>query len=585
MTIGEAQRAAFQAGQVSGDTGLFDSWLHAKGLSGRGDVLQARLRREYERGVIQGETPSRKKAADLNREFIQRSEREHAAKAKTKPKDLSDVQDSPELRRHIDKGGTLAEFVRGEVRNPVTDRAHRYRANELAEGDCCLFCGSTRFLVPDHWDGHPDHTNPENLEVLCKSCNTSKGAAFKKAGRGRLTHQYNPTKGGGAATVGEWLQAVGAITPHVDRGERGLASTMSTRDAVDMIRATPQHKRREFAMKLGRKNPTRRNSVQWEDDSLISQAASSRSVEELSRLHAYAITKRDTALLSAVEKRAKDLGIKHEALTEAHPRRWNPASYELHQSAYGAGKATGSDWRGRFTKAGAQKEFKNWVAYRRQSLLSALSESDIAGLWTDFYAGAKWGFESAPVRRNPAPSAAGLYESFHGKPATEELVIEEEVHEHEHLAVLGRLVECWIETPTGLLAQIEFDQDDDSNPVMLCSSEDGKQLYIEGGDQTVDLGSLKMDTDEWKKDRMVLGQFAAPDPSSKGPKRRKHNLGYMTKKDFDKLEEILYLHDLGEDTGVRPYLEFDTRNNRLHVSGGQYFIEQPLVGTSPGIEN
>jgi hypothetical protein len=138
----------------------------------------------------------------------------------------------------------------------ITDRAHRYRANQLAPvaGRVCLFCGSTQFLVPDHWDGRPDHTTPDNLEILCKSCNTAKGAAFKAAGRGRLTKQYNPTKGGGAANVGEWMQAVGAITPHVDRGERGLVSTMSTRDAVDMIRATSQSKRRDFAARL-RRNP------------------------------------------------------------------------------------------------------------------------------------------------------------------------------------------------------------------------------------------------------------------------------------------------------------------------------------------
>ncbi len=139
----------------------------------------------------------------------------------------------------------------------ITDRAHRYRANQLAPvaGKVCLFCGSTQFLVPDHWDGIPSHTTPDNLEVLCKACNTSKGAAFKAAGRGRLTNQFNPTKGGGAANVGEWMQAVGAITPHVDRGERGLVSSMSTQAAVDMIRATPQSKRREYAAKLRRRNP------------------------------------------------------------------------------------------------------------------------------------------------------------------------------------------------------------------------------------------------------------------------------------------------------------------------------------------
>jgi hypothetical protein len=144
---------------------------------------------------------------------------------------------------------------------PVTDRAHRYRANALipVDGQSCLFCGSTRFLVPDHWDGHPDHTVPENLEVLCKACNTAKGAAFKKAKRGRLTKQFNPAWGGGATSVGQWMKAVGAITPHINRGDRGLVSDMNTQAAVDMIRATPQSKRREFAAKLIAAKLRRRN--------------------------------------------------------------------------------------------------------------------------------------------------------------------------------------------------------------------------------------------------------------------------------------------------------------------------------------
>lgn len=142
------------------------------------------------------------------------------------------------------------------ARKNITDRAHRYRAQKNAPDGprVCAYCGSRRFITVDHVDGFPDHTEPDNLQYLCKSCNTAKGVAFRDAGRGRPTNQYNPTKSGGAANVGEWAQALGAIIPH--KGEKyagyryGLTSSMSTADAVAMIRATPAAKRREYAAKI-----------------------------------------------------------------------------------------------------------------------------------------------------------------------------------------------------------------------------------------------------------------------------------------------------------------------------------------------
>jgi hypothetical protein len=76
-----------------------------------------------------------------------------------------------------------------------TDRAKRYAANRAIEDDKragCLFCRSKKFLTVDHLSGDESDGNPANLAWLCKSCNTRKGAAFRKAGIGRLTHQYNP---------------------------------------------------------------------------------------------------------------------------------------------------------------------------------------------------------------------------------------------------------------------------------------------------------------------------------------------------------------------------------------------------------
>ena len=79
----------------------------------------------------------------------------------------------------------------------VTDRAKRYRANADA-GDMpsvCMFCGATRDLQVDHLDGYEEHGEPENLIMLCRSCNQLKSSVFKAAGLGRRTQQYNPFLG------------------------------------------------------------------------------------------------------------------------------------------------------------------------------------------------------------------------------------------------------------------------------------------------------------------------------------------------------------------------------------------------------
>jgi hypothetical protein len=126
----------------------------------------------------------------------------------------------------------------------------------------------------------------------------------------------------------------------------------------------------------------------------------------------------------------------------------------------------------------------------------------------------------------------------------------------------------------------------DTDIPYLASSEDGRQLYIEGGDQSVDLAAFQMDGDNWVKDRMVLGQFSEPEPGATHTNKKRYwNIAYQTRKEFDKFEDVIYQHDLGEDTRDRPYLEYEPRNKKLYVAGGRYYIKQPMMGTSPGIEN
>jgi len=187
-------------------------------------------------------------------------------------------------------------------------------------------------------------------------------------------------------------------------------------------------------------------------------------------------------------------------------------------------------------------------------------------------------------KRNPQSDADEGFESFHGEPSSETVIIEDEIHEHEHLWVCGRLVEICVVTLTGIYLELSWEDRGKSDIPYLCSNEEGTQLYIEGGDQELDLSSIKMDGDRWVKDRMVVGEFAPPEG------KRKYNITYRARKDFDGFEEIDYQHWLGEPSKdlrkpAAPFLEYEPRNHKLYITGGQYIIEKPLLGTSPGIEN
>ena len=79
-------------------------------------------------------------------------------------------------------------------REAITDRAHRYRAQQCVPPGRrgCELCGSTRFPVVDHCDADEWNDSPENLRWLCKADNPRPGLAAAQAGEGRRTHQYNP---------------------------------------------------------------------------------------------------------------------------------------------------------------------------------------------------------------------------------------------------------------------------------------------------------------------------------------------------------------------------------------------------------
>lgn len=185
-------------------------------------------------------------------------------------------------------------------------------------------------------------------------------------------------------------------------------------------------------------------------------------------------------------------------------------------------------------------------------------------------------------RRNPAAESDALYETFHGIPPSETLEIEETEHIHEHLAGLGALVSIVVRLANGKYKGQKFDMkapDPDVAPpeqiVHVAANEAANQLYLVGGDQSLDLEALgfreafniKHDGESFEvtdiRDLMTIGPII--------------KLTYRTQKAFDKFEDVDYYHALGEDTKERALLLYDTVNQRLKIAGGEYSIQQPGV--------
>ena len=240
---------------------------------------------------------------------------------------------------------------------------------------------------------------------------------------------------------------------------------------------------------------------------------------------------------------------------------------------------------GRFivTKPSRYSEYyKVWEADAdgRIVLLSSHSKKDDAIHVASTY-GKNYGDGSR--RNNPADESSAMYESFHGTPSTEVVEITDSEHYHSHLASLGICCGVTVQPLNGKgefaigLSGYEWDAKDKgfvlvdhgAEKTLLCSDEKGTSLFFEAGDQELDLGKLGIKVEH---DLQTVGDCIS--------------IWYETSKSFDKFQPTQYYHQFSEDTGgPLPQLLYDVQNSHLLLSGGVYKIEQPLVGTSPGIEN
>ena len=163
-------------------------------------------------------------------------------------------------------------------------------------------------------------------------------------------------------------------------------------------------------------------------------------------------------------------------------------------------------------------------------------------------------------KRNPSSDAAAVYEEFHGRPSSEVVTVTEKIHYHKNLAALGELRTLIVQARDG--ARVTLTR---FKKAILCTNEAKNQLFVRGGDQSVDLQSFGIRT---AHEIETLGRVV--------------ELAYFTTKDHlgDEGGTALYFHVAGEtnENGKRkmagwgPDLIYHTVDERLEFSGGSYTI-------------
>lgn len=165
-------------------------------------------------------------------------------------------------------------------------------------------------------------------------------------------------------------------------------------------------------------------------------------------------------------------------------------------------------------------------------------------------------------RKNPATASAEAFQEFHGFEPSEVITVTKKVHYHKHLAAAGELthLKLWGVDDTGHTIS-KF------KGALLAFNETKNQLFVEGGDQRVNLEDYGINSPH---ELETLGRLT--------------DIGYATNKTHLGSEggEAVYVHkfrttnDGGKHVVVKiaryPDLIYDVRNEQLLFSGGSYEI-------------
>jgi hypothetical protein len=515
------------------------------------------------------------------------------------------------------------------ARSNLTDRAKRYRAQSAVYGaHQCVLCGARGRLDVMHLDGNEANGDPRNLAYGCRSCNAKLAAAFKRIGAGVPTNQYNPSQGVPSFQQYAWAVTQGPGGSHHEyrRGsgwERGAED-----EAGAIIHATPKSKRIEYARRIAAARNSHRNGGGMSKKNIwpfgagqplgsrtthhrrtrpVSAKAAQREQREreserlerklsdrdlntkLQRHYARGgtlaeflqanpglrpIAKLHREYEKLVHRIGSERNVKRlQSLIDQRDKvakqlarlgfRVNPGKGSFARCVEAVSRRGDVDDPNAVCAASKRRTAKGARELERAARAGRknLVDPTTAGLL-----GSELGKLADKLKKratkhgNPAEAAAEMSERFHGRPVTEVLEIEERVHVHEHLAELGELERLKVKAlDGGIVTLTGFDG------ALLCSNEDGSQLYIRGGDQSIDPSEFAVDKPY--HDKEDLGEVV--------------KIWYFTTKEHLGSEggTASYHHEFGEEDKERgtrprrPRLEYSTRDQRLSFTGGAYAVE------------
>ncbi len=163
--------------------------------------------------------------------------------------------------------------------------------------------------------------------------------------------------------------------------------------------------------------------------------------------------------------------------------------------------------------------------------------------------------------QNPADEAMAVSEEFHGRKVKAMVPIQVKRHYHKYLAELGELRKLVVECGRNRVTLSNFDG------ALLCCNEDKNQLFIVGGDQSVNLADFGIRNPH---ETETLGEVS--------------KIEYFTDKEHLGSEggTAVYVHKFrttnenGQHKTVRtascPELIYHLRDERLEFAGGSYEI-------------
>lgn len=172
-------------------------------------------------------------------------------------------------------------------------------------------------------------------------------------------------------------------------------------------------------------------------------------------------------------------------------------------------------------------------------------------------------------KRNPETGAREFYEGFHGEPSKHSVVVRTPIHYHKHTGEIGKLIAVVIKPELGgrKVTLSKFGKNRDGIPAILSSNEHRNQMFIDGGDQGVNLAMFGI---KKPHEQEVLGKAI--------------KVIYFTTKKHLRPEDggtANYDHRFGKrETSFRfgrkkpnlPTVLYDVRNKLLSFAGGDYDI-------------